>query len=329
MTRALVVPLAALALVAAGCGGSTPASGTASSPTSLARSTATSPVSSSGAPAARADLRVRVGSKPCGVVIDGPRVWVSSYADSTLRRVDRTSGHAFAPVTVGSQPCGLAVGAGSVWVEDYGSSEVTRVDARTGRVQSTIAVGASPYDVTFAAGAAWVTDNLDGTVSRLDARTNARTVIRTGGHPVGIVAAAGALWVGTGNEIVRIDPRQGAVTDRLPGRPGAGWTAASGDDVWVMNGQDGSVTHVDAAHRTVLRTVSVGPAPLDGDAADGAVWVPLKDGRVVRLDAATDAVTGTWTTGVTLPFVLDADGGQLWTADFSGTDLVRLVAPRP
>lgn len=265
-----------------------------------------------------------MGSKPCGVLVTPSTVWVSNYADGTLVAVDRATGVVRTTVEVGSQPCGLAQGAGSVWVEDYGSSELTRVDERTGRVLSTVEVGASPYDVTFGAGAAWVSDNLDGTVSRVDATTGRRTVVRTGGNPVGIVFAGGAVWVGLGTtEVARIDPRASKVTDRVATAPGAGWTAADGDDLWVMNGTAGSVTHIDTGTRAVVRTVSVGGTPLDGDADGGAVWVPLKDGRVVRLDAATDRLTGVWPTGVANPFVLDADADELWTADFNGTDLTR------
>ena len=95
-----------------------------------------------------------------------------------------------------------------------------------------------------------------------------------------------------------------------------------------MNGQDGTVTDIDAVHRRAVRTFAVGPAPLDGDAANGVLWVPLKDGRVVQVDAASDAVTQTWSTGVGVPFVVDADAGEVWTADFRGTTSCACVSRR-
>jgi YVTN family beta-propeller protein len=319
--RVTVVTLLGMTLAVASC-----SSAAGDQQTGSARRTT---VESAPTPAALpAAQRIRIGSKPCGVLVVGDSVWVSVYADNTLVRVDRRTGKAGPPIPVGLQPCGLAFGAGSIWVEDYGSSELTQVDASTGRVRRTTKVGGSPFDVTFADGAAWVTDNLDGTVSRVDAASGRRTVVPTGGNPIGIIAAGGAVWAGLGTgQVARIDPRTAKVTDRLDTGAGAGWTAASGDDLWVMNGSAGTVSHIDARTGAVLRTVRVGPNPLDGDAADGVVWVPLKDGTLVRLDARTDGVTGRWTSGVADPFVVDVDHGQLWTADFLGTDLVQLVAP--
>ena len=110
------------------------------------------------------------------------------------------------------------------------------------------------------------------------------------------------------------------MTNRLTAGPGSGWRAASGHDVWISNVAAGTVAHIDAQHRKVVGTVAVGPSPQDGDASDGAVRVPLRNGVVVPLDARTEAVTARWESGVGNPFVLDADGDRLWTADFIGTD---------
>jgi YVTN family beta-propeller protein len=270
--------------------------------------------------------RTALGSKPCGIQVAGDRVWVSNYGDGTVQWFDRHTGAASPPVEVGNQPCGVAVGGGSVWVEDFGSNEVTRVDQRTGRVRATIGVGGAPYDVAFAAGAAWVTDYADGTVSRVDARTGHRTVIDVGGQPTGIAPAAGGLWVGLGGsgDIVRIDAGSSRVTDRLKAAGGATWTAYSDDTVWVSDPTSGAVTRVDAVRRRVVATVPVGATPLDGVVVDGAVYVPDADGRIFRIDPATNTVTATLDSTVANPFVITGDDGQLWAVDFKGTEAVRI-----
>jgi YVTN family beta-propeller protein len=309
----------ATALVA-GCGGSDPAR------------RAQRDRAGAGAPSAAADpayvtARVVLGTKPCGNLQAGDRVWVSNYGDGTLQWIDRTTGVAGPPIAVGSEPCGVAVGGGSVWVENYGSDDVTRVDERTGAVQATVDVGTAPYDVTFARGAAWVTDYTDGTVSRVDAVTNRRTVVRVGGLPAGIAPVAGGVWVArTDGQVIRIDARTARVTDRLTAGAGASWTAYDESTLWVSNGQAGTVTRIDARRRTVVATVPVGPNPLDGVVVDGEVYVPVKDGRIFRVDASSNAVTATFDSSVADPFVITGADGELWAADFLGTDAVRIDA---
>lgn len=305
----------------AGCGGDDgPATTT---PRSSGTATATSPAASPDP--AYVTARVGLGSKPCGIQLAGDRVWVSNYGDGTLQWIDRATGKASGPVEVGNRPCGVAVGGGSVWVENYGSDDLTRVDQRSGEVLATIDVGTAPYDVAFARGAAWVTDYTDGTVSRVDAATNRRTVINVGGQPAGIAPVAGGLWVArTDGQVVRIDARTARVTDRLRAGGGAAWTAYGDGTLWVANGKDGTVTRIDARTRTVVSTVRVGSHPLDGVAVDGQVYVPTKDGRIYRIDPARDAVTATFRSSVTDPFVITGGAGELWAADFLGTDAVRI-----
>lgn len=269
--------------------------------------------------------RVALGVKPCGIQQAGARVWVSNYGDGTLQWIDRSTGRPSRTIEVGSEPCGVAVGGGSVWVENYGSNDVTRVDAQTGAVLATVEVGTAPYDVAFARGAAWVTDYTDGTVSRIDARTNRRTVVHVGGQPAGIAPVTGGLWVArTDGQVVRIDARTARVTDRLTAGTGASWTAHDGHTLWVSNGQAASVTRIDTEHRTVGATVPVGPNPLDGAVVDGMLYIPTKDGRIYRIDPATDTVTATFRSAVANPFVITGGHGQLWAADFLGTEAVRI-----
>jgi len=310
--------------VATGCGGSSGAQG------SLASGRSPSHTPSSGTPSASAapwvTARVALGSKPCGIQVAGDRVWVSNYGDATVQWIDAATGTASPPVRVGAEPCGIAVGDGSVWVEDYGADDVTRIDESTGAVQATIGVGDSPYDVTYSHGAAWVTDYRDGTVSRIDAATNRRRVIKVGGNPAGIAPVAGGIWVPRADDgsVVRIDARTGKVTDRLQAGKGATWTAYSGNDLWVSNGATDTVTRIDAKNRRVVATVKVGPKPLDGVVVGGLAYIPVTDGRVYRVDPATNTVTSVFASTVSIPFVITGQGSSLWAADFAGTESVRI-----
>jgi YVTN family beta-propeller protein len=274
--------------------------------------------------------RIALGTKPCGIVVAGQRVWVSNYGDGTLQSIDRGTRVASEPIEVGTGPCGVAVGGGSVWVENYGSDDVTRVDEDSGRVIATVKVGASPYDVAYAAGAAWVTDFAEGTVSRIDARTNKRRVITTGGQPAGIAAVGGAVWVAlsdSGN-VLRIDEHTSKVTDTIRAGLSAVWTAYAGDSLWVtgtsIRGVIGTVTRINTRSRRAVATIKVGPKPADGVVVGGAVYVPDQTGDIYRIDAATNTVTAKVPSGVDNPFVITGDRDELWAANFAGTEAVRI-----
>jgi YVTN family beta-propeller protein len=323
-TVLLGVLVTALSVVTAGCGGS---SDVQRSPAARSGSDTPSSGTPSASPAAPwVTARVALGSKPCGIQVADGRVWVSNYGDATVQWIDAATGRASAPVRVGAEPCGIAVGDGSVWVEDYGANDVTRIDQRTGTVQATIGVGEAPYDVTYSHGAAWVTDYRDGTVSRIDAATNRRRVVEVGGTPAGIAPVAGGIWVPRSDNgtVVRIDARTGRVTNRLHAGAGASWTAYSGNDLWVSNGATDTVTRIDARTRRVVATVKVGPKPLDGVVVDGRAYIPTTDGRIYRIDPATDAVTSVFRSTVSIPFVITGTGTALWAADFAGTEAVRI-----
>ena len=317
--RCVLVVLSVGGLPACAAGSPAHDGGTAASASAPAPSTDPSPS------AAYVRTRTAVGNQPCGVVASGATVWVSDYVEGTVRPVDAGTGVVGAPVEVGVHPCGLALGAGSLWVEDFGSDDVARIDLATRKVVATVKVGHQPYDVAFLAGAAWLTDYADGTVSRVDARTGRRTVVRTGGTPIGIAPSAGALWVGLGDgTVARIDPARSVVTARVHVGGGSSWTAYDASSVWVSDPADGAVVQVDARTARVVRTARVGGTPQDGDVGGGGVWVPDKDGSLRRIDVRTGAVTGPWPTTVGNPFVLASDGSRLWTADFAGTDLVSI-----
>jgi YVTN family beta-propeller protein len=269
---------------------------------------------------------IRVGGKPCGVVVADAKVWVSNFDDDTVQWIDPATGKASAPVGVGSQPCGLAVGAGSLWVENFGSGDVTRLDQATGKVQATVKVGGQPYDVAFSTGAAWVTDWADGTVSRIDATTNQRSVVTVGGQPTGIAPSAGKLWValGTADSVLSIDARSRKVEKRIALPSAATWTAYDDKAVWISMRDSGDVVRIDTSTGTVVATMHLDGVPQDGAVLGDDVWVPTKSGEVFRLGIGDNAVSGPWPTGVTNPFVLAGDAGTLWLPDFAGSDVTRL-----
>src|SRR5205823_2693051 len=99
-------------------------------------------------------------------------------------RINPTSGRILASVAL-SNPSNIAVGEGGVWVISFWDGTVSRIDPATSQVAATIklrlpfAVGKNypgsreflPYDLAVGEGAVWV-DSGRGVLARLDPATN-------------------------------------------------------------------------------------------------------------------------------------------------------------
>ena len=151
----------------------------------------------------------------------------------------------------------------------------------------------------------------------------ASTAFDIGGYPNGIAVADGSLWVAdpTASELLRIDPDDGSVTERLPAGEGSFLIAASGGDLWISDHTAGTVSRFDP---TVVRwraRIRVGPFPttvLDrGDAVvavadDGTVFRLSHDGGVrtiLRLHAELESLAFAW--------------GSLWVTEYGGHEIRR------
>jgi streptogramin lyase len=267
----------------------------------------------------------RLGHRPCATLGAAGAVWVADISDAVVTRIDPRTGAVTARIRTAAGPCGMAFGAHSIWVEDYTADAITRI-ALPSMHTSKIDVGTSPYDVTFADGAAWVTDYADAAVTRVDAATGSARTVRVGGTPTGIASAAGAIWVaeGAGGKIARIDATTLHVTQvDIGGSPA--WTASDGSDVWVGDQLHDTVVRIDGATAAVVARTAVGSSPQDGDVYDGAVWFPTTGGTLCRIDPATNRLVGTYPVPATDPFVAAGYAGQIWLADFGGTDTVAVA----
>lgn len=328
--RVLMTVAVGLSLAVAGCGDGSdtpsatpPPSGPSTS--ALPGDSTTAPIESPDQDPAYVTARVTLGDRPCAVFVTDTKIWVSLYGDNEVVALAPDTGAILSRTPVGQAPCGLAAGAGSIWVANYSSDDVTRIDAATAAVQETIRVGNSPYDIAYADGAAWTTDNGSGTVSRIDAATEERTTVTVGRLPVGITATKGAVWATLGGgEAVRISTDRIAVTGRFRVGFDAGWTASTGSMLWVTVPSDAAVVRVDPTSGEVVGRIPVGGRALDGDVDGDTVWFPVKDGRILAIDATSDQVRTELPRSTGNPFVVHATGGALWAVDFEGTDVIRI-----
>jgi hypothetical protein len=271
-------------------------------------------------PALVAKVRVSPTSQPCAAAAAGRFVWVSTFASSSLLRIDPRKNVVVGKTPVGVGACGLGAGAGSLWVEDTSSGTVSRVAIRSAKRVAAIEVGAQPYDATFGLGSAWATVHGEGVLVRIDPRRN--RVVKRFPLPqaVGVVVAFGSVWATGADGVVRVDPATNAILARIP-LESAGWTAAGAGAVWITT--QNAVSRIDPATNAITATIAI-PGPV-GDPAvvGGTVWVPrVAASRIAIVDATTNTVVDTVKAG-TGPFVVTEVAGEAWVPSWHGADVRR------
>lgn len=254
--------------------------------------------------------RVTVGIYPRGVVVAPNGVWVTSWNDNSLSRIDPTTNAVLQtlPLTISGNggPDRIAFGEGSLWVPvtEFDANNkslpgsLLRIDPASGTQQATIPIGRNAAGLAVSPGAVWVALYDDNAVVRVDSATNAvAATIPVTGNPVGVAFGAGSVWVSADDgHVARIDPATNQIVATVQTQDTGGFVAFGGNAVWVTNAghvdqPDGMVSRIDPVTNQVVASVTVGSYPQDIAYGGGSLWVGLFDApTVVRVNAATNAV---------------------------------------
>ena len=124
------------------------------------------------------------------------------------------------------------------------------------------------------------------------------TGIKGGTHGSYAAAPAGLGFTddGQAGEAVAFDLKSLAVRATLPAAPDADAIAGDGERVYVMDGDSGVITVIDAQGPKVVATIAIGGS-LEAAAADGRGHLFVNGaarGEVVRIDTASNTVTARW-----------------------------------
>jgi streptogramin lyase len=139
----------------------------------------------------------------------------------------------------------------------------------------------------------------------------------------GLASSGGSIWVGglAVGDVVRVDPRSGKVTKRIPVGARVFNLAAAPGAVWAVANLTSTVSRIDTRTGRVV-TVRVGSGPYDVEWGFGSAWVSnSSDGTVSRVTGAR--VVKTIKVGVE-PNGLSAIGGFVWVTDHTAGKLLRL-----
>jgi YVTN family beta-propeller protein len=287
--------------------------------------------------------RVPVGADPTGVAVGGGAVWVTSFKDKSVWRIDARTNRVVKASANGT-PTGIAVGEGDAFVASgasFGSAQtsVTRLDAATGAQ-----LDSSPLDasvVAAGAGGVWaagysVVTRLNGGVAAaaggvgpISGGSEPQVSVPSPGDELhgriqfsGVAVGEGGVWVigdATGRELAEIDPASARIVAAiaLPGVP-AGVAAGEGA-VWVTDQLDDLVWRIDPARDRIAVAIRVGRDPQGVAVGAGGVWVAnTVDGTVSRIDPATNRVASTIPVGRG-PQSIAVGDRSVWVTTHEGT----------
>ncbi len=243
-------------------------------------------------------------------------------------------------VPVGKTPRGLAIGRNAVWVTNSADGTVSEIDPKRLKVIQTIGIGAQATDAVVTDGGLWVVTGIDNTLVHIDERSGGIVeTLRLSEDPSAnahaVAAGGGAIWAGSGDRVLKIDPRTGTI---VAGRRRQGCCFGI-NDVTVGAGAVWIADLSEKLFRASLATArdtgftDLGTIPLAVTVAYGSVWLAVPEPGVTRVslwrvDQQTMRVTQTITVGKSVRYLqgmeIAAGGGSLWVTNFELGTVVRV-----
>jgi streptogramin lyase len=170
---------------------------------------------------------------------------------STLTQIAVKSGRTVRKIAVGKDSAVVKISPGAVWVVSFGENKIYRINPETGKVVARVDVAAGPRFSTVGAGSLWVLCQSDGSVARIDLHTNkvkaviAAHVPGAGGE---ICYGGGLIWVTmSGTPVMRIDPARNKVIDQYGNYPKADAIRYGFGSVWVSDHGKGDLWRINPA----------------------------------------------------------------------------------
>lgn len=245
---------------------------------------------------------VAVGRQPNSIAVDSSAAWVANSGSGTVTRIDAST---LTTSTIGgfqSPPYALATAGGRVWATEE-TAGLASVDATTQTASAPVpllAPGGLAYSaqgIAYGFGSLWIGGGLpDGLVLlRVDPSTeriiSSARVGSLARHSIAV--DKDGVWVSDqlDNRVVEIDPKTMRIERRVSiGGPTA--VAVGGGSLWVCGADDNGVWRLKALGRYRARTlIPTGVDPVAVAVGQGLVWAAVADGRLARIDPATNAVT--------------------------------------
>lgn len=292
---------------------------------------------------------LRVGAAPAALAVARGSLWVAETADGSIARIDPARRQVAERVPVGGNPISLATNGTMLWVGDIAAPAHTvhRIDLATNREVERFQPTGNVLGMAADETSVWIShptdDGSDESIGRYPVGAGATGERRDAATlPYGITIDRDTVWVASyGADIVaRYDAATGSRTAAVAVGRGPTTPVVAGNQVWVPNAKDGTVSWftasevvslssydaVDSAPGSLLRSrVAADPSGLAG--GFGAIWVSDRATRtVLRVEASSGRVASRIPVDGP-PGALTVDGDSLWVLR-GGPSRVSRIDPR-
>jgi YVTN family beta-propeller protein len=271
---------------------------------------------------------VSVGDGPEGVAVGSGRVWVASFRDGSLWRVDPTTG-AVTKIPAVGRPYAVTIHEGNAYVGALGpgvaSGNVSKFDAITGGRLG----GKEVIVCSLASGAfgVWIAGcpnvqqlSVEGSSPRIRAEVKIPfprrlTAANFREALAGMAMGRDAVWVigdASDRRLWRIDPVQHRITTTVDLGFPPGSVAVGAGAVWVTDELRDRLVRIDLATNRISTAIPVGKGARGVTVANGDVWVANAIAHTVtRIDPATNGVIATIPVAG-LPDAITSGEGSIW-----------------
>jgi DNA-binding beta-propeller fold protein YncE len=226
---------------------------------------------------------------------------------------------------IADRPNGVAIAGGDVWVMSFRDRRLVRIDGGTGQVRSGgPAVGPGTSDLTGAGRELWAANSRTREVVRIDARSGRVTVrLRAPAPPIALDTDGRSLWVATGEEVLRYDRRTRRLLDRTPMSDGVVAMTLAPGGVWIAERSKPMVSFVRATTGRVASRIRLSGQPYDLAFDAPYLWASIRaDDTIARVEPETQAVVTV--AAAKRPSRLVAACGLIFVAGFTEHAIVTI-----